>query len=114
MLGPAALALVVIAGAIAFATRPERSVADRLQLAEKASTPAQRIRELTALAEDPSATEAELRRAGELALQSPDLEGALAITQAFARRYPRSIRGGSPGSPRLCRPPAGEEGGHGD
>ena len=91
VLGPAALALVVIAGAIAFATRPERSVADRLQLAEKASTPAQRIRELTALAEDPSATEAELRRAGELALQSPDLEGALAITQAFARRYPRSI-----------------------
>jgi tetratricopeptide (TPR) repeat protein len=91
VLGPAALALVVIAGMIAFATRPERSVADRLQLAEKASTPAQRIRELTALAEDPSATEVELRRAGELALQSPDLEGALAITQAFARRYPRSI-----------------------
>jgi eukaryotic-like serine/threonine-protein kinase len=91
VLGPAALALVVIAGVIAFATRPERSVADRLQLAEKASTPAQRIHELTALAEDPSATEVELRRAGELALQSPDLEGALAITQAFARRYPRSI-----------------------
>ena len=91
VLGPAALALVVIAGAIAFFTRPERSVADRLQLAEKASTPAQRIRELTALAEDPSATETELRRAGELALQSPDLEGALAVTQAFARRFPRSI-----------------------
>ena len=91
VLGPVVLALVVIAGAIVFATRPERSVADRLQLAEKASTPAQRIHELTALAEDPSATEAELRRAGELALQSPDLEGALAITQAFARRYPRSI-----------------------
>ena len=91
VLGPASLALVVIAGVIVFATRPERSVADRLQMAEKASTPAQRIRELTALAEDPSATETELRRAGELALQSPDLEGALAITQAFARRYPRSI-----------------------
>jgi len=82
---------VVIAGVIAFVTRPERSVADRLQMAEKASTPAQRIRALTALAEDPSATETELRRAGELALQNPDLEGALAVTQAFARRFPRSI-----------------------
>jgi Flp pilus assembly protein TadD len=91
VLGPAALALVVIAGAVAFATRPERSVADRLQLAEKASSPGQRIRELTALAEDPSATETDLRRAGELALQSPDLEGALAVTQAFARRFPKSI-----------------------
>jgi eukaryotic-like serine/threonine-protein kinase len=91
VLGPAALALVVIAGAVAFATRPERSVADRLQLAEKASSPGQRIRELTALAEDPSATEIDLRRAGELALQSPDLEGALAVTQAFARRFPKSI-----------------------
>jgi Flp pilus assembly protein TadD len=60
-------------------------------MAEKASTPAQRIRALTALAEDPGATETELRRAGELALQSPDLEGALAVTQAFARRFPRSI-----------------------
>jgi len=91
VLGPVALGLVVVAGAIAFVNRPERTVADRLQLAEKASTPAQRIRELTALAEDPSATEAELRRAGELALQSPDLEGALAVTQAFARRFPRSL-----------------------
>src|SRR6516165_5338842 len=91
VLGPVALALVVIAGVIAFVTRPERSVADRLQMAEKASTPAQRIRALTALAEDPSATETELRRAGELALQNPDLEGALAVTQAFARRFPRSI-----------------------
>jgi serine/threonine protein kinase/Flp pilus assembly protein TadD len=91
ILGPAALAVVVLAGAIAFFTRPERSVTDRLQAAEKASSPGQRIRELTALAEDPSATEADLRRAGELALQSPDLEGALAVTQAFARRFPRSI-----------------------
>jgi tetratricopeptide (TPR) repeat protein len=49
------------------------------------------MHELAALAEDPSATEAELRRAGELALQSPDLEGALAVTQAFARRFPKSL-----------------------
>ena len=91
VLGPIALAVVVVAGAIAFATRPERTVADRLQLAEKAATPAQRMHELAALAEDPSATEAELRRAGELALQSPDLEGALAVTQAFARRFPKSL-----------------------
>ena len=91
VLGPAALGLVVIAGAIAFATRPERSVADRLQLAEKAANPTQRMRELTALADEPAATEAELRRAGELALQSPDLEGALAVTQTFARRYPKSV-----------------------
>jgi tetratricopeptide (TPR) repeat protein len=91
VLGPLALVVVVVAGAIAFATRPERTVADRLQLAEKATTPAQRMHELAALAEDPSATEAELRRAGELALQSPDLEGALAVTQAFARRFPKSL-----------------------
>ncbi len=91
VLGPLALVVVVVAGVIAFATRPERTVADRLQLAEKATTPAQRMHELAALAEDPSATEADLRRAGELALQSPDLEGALAVTQAFARRFPRSL-----------------------
>ncbi|MGZ6028344.1 MAG: protein kinase domain-containing protein [Myxococcaceae bacterium] len=91
VLGPLALVVVVVAGVIAFATRPERTVADRLQLAEKAATPAQRMHELAALAEDPSATEAELRRAGELALQSPDLEGALAVTQAFARRFPKSL-----------------------
>jgi tetratricopeptide (TPR) repeat protein len=91
VLGPLALVVVVVAGAIAFATRPERTVADRLQLAEKAATPAQRMHELAALAEDPGATEAELRRAGELALQSPDLEGALAVTQAFARRFPKSL-----------------------
>jgi Flp pilus assembly protein TadD len=91
ILGPAALILVVLAGGIAFFTRPGRSVADRLQMAEKAATPALRIRELTALAEDSSATEVDLRRAGELALQSPDLEGALAVTQAFARRFPKSI-----------------------
>jgi serine/threonine protein kinase len=91
VLGPVALGLVVVAGAIAFVNRPERTVANRLQLAEKASTPGERIRQLTALAEDPSATEAELRRAGELALQSPDLESALAVTQAFARRFPKSV-----------------------
>ncbi len=91
VLGPVALVVVVVAGAIALVNRPERTVADRLQRAEKAATPAQRIRELAALAEDPSATEAELRRAGELALQSPDLEGALAVTQAFARRFPKSL-----------------------
>ncbi len=91
VLGPLALVVVVVAGAIAFATRPERTVADRLQLAEKAATPTQRMHELAALAEDPSATETELRRAGELALQSPDLEGALAVTQAFARRFPKSL-----------------------
>jgi len=91
VLGPVALGLVVVAGGIALATRPARTVADRLQVAEKAGTPAQRMRELTALAELPGATEAELRRAGELALQNPDLEGALAVTQAFARRYPKSL-----------------------
>ena len=91
VLGPLGLLVVVVAGAIAFVNRPERTVADRLRLAEKATTPAQRMHELAALAEDPSATEAELRRSGELALQSPDLEGALAVTQAFARRFPKSL-----------------------
>ena len=91
VLGPVALVVVVLAGGIAFMRRPERTVADRLQLAEKAASPAQRMHELTVLAEEPGATEAELRRAGELALQNPDLEGALAVTQAFARRYPRSL-----------------------
>jgi len=91
VVGPVVLALVVAVGAVVLIHRPSRSVADRLQLAEKASTPAERMRELNALAEDRGATEADLRRAGELALQSPDLEGALAVTQAFARRYPKSL-----------------------
>jgi len=91
LLGPLALVAVVVAGAIAFMNRPERTVADRLQLAEKAATPELRMRGLAALAEDPSATEAELRRAGELALQNPNLEGALTVTSAFARRFPKSL-----------------------
>ena len=91
ILGPAALVAVLVAGGVAFMLRPERSTADRLQHAEKASSSAQRMRELISIAEDPGASEADLRRAGELALQSPDLEGALTVTQTFARRFPRSV-----------------------
>ena len=53
--------------------------------------PPPRTKELVALTEDPKASEPELRRAGELALQSSDLEGRCGSLQAFARRYPESI-----------------------
>jgi serine/threonine protein kinase/Flp pilus assembly protein TadD len=90
VLGPLALAGVLAAGTVVYLKRPQQTPAIRLARAEAAQNPATRTRELVALTEDPAATEPELRRAGELALQSSDLEGALQITQAFGRRYPKS------------------------
>jgi serine/threonine protein kinase/tetratricopeptide (TPR) repeat protein len=90
VLGPLALGLVLIAGGVAYWMRPAQSAGTRLARAEAATDVSARMRELTAVAQDTSASETELRRAGELALQSSDLEGALGITQAFARRFPQS------------------------
>jgi eukaryotic-like serine/threonine-protein kinase len=91
VLGPLALGLVMVAGGAAYWMRPAQSASTRLARAEAASDVGTRMRELTAVAQDTTASESELRRAGELALQSSDLEGALAITQAFARRFPQSV-----------------------
>jgi eukaryotic-like serine/threonine-protein kinase len=91
VLGPLALVAVLAAGTVVYLKRPQQTPAIRLARAEAAQNPATRTKELLAVTEDPTASEPELRRAGELALQSSDLEGALQITQAFARRYPKSI-----------------------
>jgi serine/threonine protein kinase/Flp pilus assembly protein TadD len=91
ILGPLALVAVLGAGTVAYLKRPQQTPAIRLARAEAASNAATRTKELVALTEDPKASEPELRRAGELALQSSDLEGALQVTQTFARRYPKSI-----------------------
>ena len=91
VLGPLALVAVLAAGTVVYLQRPQQTPAIRLARAEAAQNPATRTKELLAVTEDPKASEPELRRAGELALQSSDLEGALQITQAFARRYPKSI-----------------------
>ncbi len=68
------------AGHVAYVTRPSRRRRRRPapRRAEKAGHPHQRSASSPRSPRIPSATEAELRRAGELALQSSDLEGALA------------------------------------
>jgi serine/threonine protein kinase/Flp pilus assembly protein TadD len=91
VLGPMALGLVLISGGLAYWMRPLQSASTRLGRAEAATDTTTRMRELSAVAQDSTATETELRRAGELALQSSDVEGALGITQAFARRFPQSV-----------------------
>jgi serine/threonine protein kinase/tetratricopeptide (TPR) repeat protein len=91
VLGPLALGLVLVAGGVAYWMRPAQSAGSRLSRAEAATDVSVRMRELNAVAQDTTASETELRRAGELALQSSDLEGALGITQAFARRFPQSL-----------------------
>jgi serine/threonine protein kinase/Flp pilus assembly protein TadD len=90
ILGPLALVAVLGAGTVAYLKRPQQTPAIRLARAEAASNAATRTKELVALTEDPKASEPELRRAGELALRAA-ASRALQVTQAFARRYPKSI-----------------------
>ena len=88
VLGPVALALIVLAAAGFWVLRPKTTPAERLDRAETQGDPTARMRDLLAVAQDPSSTVDQLRRAGELSLALPDHETALDVVQAFVRRFP--------------------------
>ena len=88
VLGPFALAVMVVAAAGYWVLRPKTSPTERLERAETHGDPGVRMRELAIVAQDPGASVDQLRRAGELALALPDHESALDVVQAFVRRFP--------------------------
>jgi len=88
VLGPLALALIVLGAAAFWVMRPKTTPAERLDRAEAQGDPAARMRELLAVAQDPKSTVDQLRRAGELSLALPDHDTALDVVQAFVRRFP--------------------------
>ncbi len=88
VLGPLALAAMVLGAAGYWVLRPKTTPAERLERAEARGDPAARMRELVAIGQDPLSTVDQLRRAGELALTLPDHETALEVVQAFVHRFP--------------------------
>ncbi|NVJ16779.1 serine/threonine-protein kinase [Myxococcus sp. AM010] len=85
--------LAVGAGATWFFTRPAAPPAQRLALAEAATTAEAKAAALEGLASDDRASAEELRRAGALLLEAGAHEEALALADGFVARFPKDLEG---------------------